>query len=184
MSADILILTGPPGSGKSRTARALASTYPRSVHLHTDDFWHVIVSGAIPPYRPESEDQNHTVMRVIQRAAAAYAAGGFVTVVDGVVGPWMLDHFRRAAGEDAARLHYVVLRPSREEALRRAQHRTGPDALVDEEPILSLWDQFSDLGRLERHVIDSTHQEPAETLRCVQEAVASNAFVLEAGPRG
>ena len=69
MSADAIILTGPPGAGKSTTARSLAETYPKSVHLHTDDFWHYIASGAIPPYLPESEEQNQVVMRVIRQAA-------------------------------------------------------------------------------------------------------------------
>ncbi|EDP9171620.1 AAA family ATPase, partial [Salmonella enterica subsp. enterica serovar Braenderup] len=146
MSADVIILTGPPGAGKSTTARTLAESFPRSVHLHTDDFWHYIASGAIPPYLPESDAQNQVVMQVIQGAAFTYATGGFTTLIDGIIGPWMLSHFREPGnGTDAPHLHYVVLRPAREETLRRAQARTAPDALVDEEPIISLWDQFSDL---------------------------------------
>ena len=177
MSADVVILTGPSGAGKSTTARSLAQTYSKSVHLHTDDFWRFIASGAIPPHLPESEEQNHVVMRVIRHAAFTYAAGGFTTVVDGVIGPWMLGHFRDV--DDAPPLHYVVLRPERDETLRRAQGRTTPDALVDEEPVVALWGQFADLGPLERHVIDTTRQEPAGTLRAVTDAITSNRFLLD-----
>lgn len=174
MCADVILLTGSPGSGKTTIARILAAAYPLSVHLHTDDFWDAIVSGGIAPFLPESDAQNHTVMAAIQRAAWAYAAGGFTTVVDGIIGPWMLAHFDQPGDEEgveAPRVHYIVLRPRREEALRRAQARTAPGALVTEGPVTGLWDQFADLGALEGHVIDSSGQRPEETLAAVQDAV-------------
>jgi chloramphenicol 3-O-phosphotransferase len=182
--SDVVILTGPPGAGKSTTARALGTSFSRSVHLHTDDFWHYIISGAVPPYLPGSDEQNQTVMQVIQKAAFTYAAGGFVVVIDGVIGPWMLHHFRDTGQTlDVPRLHYVVLRPSRDETLLRAQARTAPDALVDEGPIVSLWDQFAELDELEDHVIDTTSQTSSETLAAVQAAVEGSGFVLSTSSR-
>lgn len=87
MNGSVIVLTGPPGAGKSTVARALATGFGRAVHLHTDDFWRAIVAGAVPSYLPEADTQNHTVLDVIAGAAHTYADGGFTTVVDGIVGP-------------------------------------------------------------------------------------------------
>ena len=177
MTGRILVLTGPPGAGKSTTARSVAATFARAVHLHTDDFWHYIVSGKLAPFLPESDAQNHTVLDVIAGAASAYAEGGYAVIVDGIVGPWMLPHFEQArARHGHPPFDYIVLRPTRAVALDRAQRRTVPDALVDEAPILSMWDQFSDLGDLERHVIDTTQHRPDDTLRAVLNAIASGRY--------
>jgi predicted kinase len=87
----ILILTGSPGAGKSTTAQSLvAESNGPAVHLHSDDFWHFIRKGAIPPYLPESRKQNEVVMAVLAKAAEGYAQGGYFVVVDGIVGPWFI----------------------------------------------------------------------------------------------
>lgn len=176
---EIVIVTGSPGSGKSTTARTVAATFGKAVHLHTDDFWHYIVSGAIPPYLPEADNQNQTVLRAIANVAHEYAAGGFTVFVDGIVGPWMLHHFRTVtAGADHLRLHYIVLRPSKTVAVERAQARTAPNALVDQSPIEQMWDQFSSLGDLERHMIENAHHTPTETHDAVVRAITSGDYVL------
>ncbi|MHA7284480.1 AAA family ATPase [Arthrobacter sp. TMS2-4] len=180
----VIVLSGPPGAGKSTTARTVAATYPKAVHLHTDDFWRYIVSGHIAPYLPDSDSQNQTVVRALAATAFTFADGGYTVVVDGVVGPWMLDHYQQVAQEHLeVALHYVVLRPSRAVSLTRAQQRNAPDALVEEAPILSLYDQFTDLGSYESHVLDTTEQTVEETAEAVTRGVFNLHFSVITTPR-
>ena len=61
----IIVITGSPGTGKTTTASIVAkeSDMDKSVHMHTDDFFHYLSKGAIPPHLPESNKQNLVVIR-------------------------------------------------------------------------------------------------------------------------
>jgi dephospho-CoA kinase len=174
-SGTILILTGPPGSGKTTTARLLveSSSVP-AVHLHSDDFWHFIRKGAIPPHLPEAHQQNEVIMRVLAGAAAGYADGNYFVVVDGIVGPWFLHAF----GSVSRPMHYIVLRPPLALAIERCRARGG-DTLSDAGAISALHQRFSTLGELEKHVVDTTGHGPADTLSEVRSALASGEFRLD-----
>ncbi|HWF75895.1 MAG TPA: AAA family ATPase [Caulobacteraceae bacterium] len=155
MPAPILIVSGPPGAGKTTVARRLVETAgPPAAHLHTDDFYNAIRPGYVAPWLAESHGQNTVVTRAIVAAAAEYAAGGYFVVVDGVVGPWFLDVYREAAGRLGVALDYVVLRPDRETAVARARDRDRDEAPLAPYPP-GLYENFADLGALEAHVVDS-----------------------------
>ncbi|MBC2884976.1 AAA family ATPase [Ochrobactrum sp. CM-21-5] len=174
LAGEILILTGPPGSGKTTTGLTLAETYGSpKVHLHSDDFWHFIKNGIVPPYLPEAHEQNAVVMDVLANVAEGYAKGGYFVVVDGIIGPWFLQPFMTVA----APLHYVVLRPQLDVAILRCQERGG-NTLTDPEPIAALHRQFSSLEQLERHALSTDGQTPRETLDMVIDAVESGEFRL------
>ena len=174
ISGHILILTGPPGAGKSTTARHLVrSSSTAAVLLHGDDFWHFIRQGAIPPYLPEAHEQNQCVMRVLARAAEGYAKGNYFVVVDGIVGPWFLDPFRTLKQP----VHYIILRPDLEAAIGRC-HQRGGDTLSDPAPITALHRQFSGLAELESHVIQTAGQSEEATLAAVWRALNSGLYRL------
>ncbi|TKT81482.1 AAA family ATPase [Aquamicrobium sp. LC103] len=173
---EILILTGTPGAGKTTTASALAALDGSSkVHLHADDFWHFIRHGAIQPYLPEAHHQNEVVLDVLANVAAGYAKGGYFVIVDGIVGPWFLEAFAKIGL--SLPVHYIVLRPALETAIERCRDRGG-DTLSDPEPITALYQQFSALGPLERHVLATEGDDRESLLLRVTAALDSDAYRL------
>ncbi|MCP2267304.1 AAA family ATPase [Promicromonospora thailandica] len=119
----LLLVTGPPGSGKSTVTAALADLWEPSVLVEGDAFFAFLRRGAISPWLPESHAQNDTTTRAAAAAAGTFAAGGMVVVYDGVVGPWFLPGFAAATGVDV--LDYVVLLPPVETCLHRVATRAG-----------------------------------------------------------
>ncbi|MFC6880270.1 AAA family ATPase [Actinomadura yumaensis] len=176
-TGSVIVLTGPCGAGKSTVARVLAGRLTPSVRLHGDDFFGFIERGAIAPYLPQAQHQNETVIDVQATAAAGYAAGGYHVVFDGVVGPWFLAPFHRAAAEAGVPLDYVVLRPERDVVMARATAR-GTGALTDPEAIGQMFDEFADLGDLEPHALDSGALTPEQTADTIASALASGAYRL------
>lgn len=171
----MLILAGPPGAGKTTTARLLAAGAERAVHLESDSFFHFIRAGRIEPWRPESHEQNTTVMRIVGTAAAGYADAGYFTIIDGIISPrWFFEPLRdalQAAGRDVA---YAVLRAPLAACVSRAASREAGQ-LADTAVIEQLWRDFADLGSLEQHVVDSDDRSAEETAeevaRCLREGL-------------
>lgn len=174
----ITIVTGPPGAGKTTISAAVARSRPLGVHLPTDHWYHWIANGYVPPWKPESNTQNAAVVRAVAAAARQYSDFGYDVVVDGVVGPWFLDHFLDAAGEQPAAVTYVILRPAPAVALERAITRSGEEDLTSADVVGALFRAFEDLGRFERHVIDSSAQDPAATTATVLAALSSGTHRL------
>ena len=170
-AAHFLILTGPPGSGKTTVGRRVAESFEPSVAIESDFFWAAIVNGMIPPWESESGEQNRTMIRASLAAATCLVASGYATVLEGIVGPWFFNLLREELQGVDAIISYVVLRPSLENCLIRSKdrlkERRHAGALTDEEPIRHLYSQFESLNSHERNVIDTSTLSIEETVRLI-----------------
>ncbi|MEY2424927.1 MAG: hypothetical protein QOI61_499 [Actinomycetota bacterium] len=172
LGGSVVVVTGPPGAGKSTASAQLVTLTDRGVLLDGDAFFASVKTGWIAPWLPESGEQNRTVIDALGSAAARFARGGYVVFVDGILGPWFLERFR--AELDGA-LHYVVIRPNRNAAFARASAR--PVARMNEaEAVTKMYDEFESIGVYERCVIDNSMQSLDETVVSMAEGLTSGRF--------
>jgi predicted kinase len=176
----IVLVTGPPGAGKSTVARALAETSASAmaVHLHTDDFYAYIRKGFVPPWNVESHAQNRIVMDALVASAAVFARGAYEVFVDGIVGPWFLEPWRALAREQTLDVRYVALIPAEEETVARATARTDPLAMTDPAVVRAVYAAFLRSPPPPGNVLDTSGESVEATVSRVRAALATDALSL------
>jgi len=119
----IVIVSGPPGAGKSSACEALCERYDRTVHLQTDDVFGWIRMGFRSPWKPGSNDQNIAVSRACARAATSFVQARYGVFIDGVIGAHLLLVYVEELRVAEVPVHYAIVRPSLETAKSRANAR-------------------------------------------------------------
>ena len=140
---------------------------------------------------PASKDQNRIVARAAALATAAFVAGGYTTVYDGVLGPWSIDGFLADAGLDHA--DYAVLLPPLERCLARVATRTGHE-FDDPAATAKMHHEFSAAGLHPRHVLGNPDvgdaedgqgpAGPAETAAAIRSLAAAGRLRYDLPPGG
>ncbi|MET3808142.1 adenylate kinase family enzyme [Nakamurella sp. UYEF19] len=147
---ELIVVTGPPGAGKTTVSQILSGLFDLSAHIAGDEFFGFIDQGYLAPWTNIAHRQNEIVIEAA--AAGRLAAGGYTVIYDGVVRPWFLDAFGRATG--LGRLLYLILLPPEHMCLDRVASRVG-HGFTDLDAASHMYADFAQADVDSRHVITS-----------------------------
>jgi chloramphenicol 3-O-phosphotransferase len=142
--ADIWIINGIPGAGKTTTARALASSFHRGVDIEGDRLQEFIVSGSVPPGgQPQLEEERQIHLNVRNQCllACSFAQDDFTPIIDYViVNRARVEEYRQQL--TGLKAHLITLSPGVPVALERDLRR--PDKTV-----AHIWAHLDEIMRTE-----------------------------------
>jgi adenylylsulfate kinase-like enzyme len=178
----LLILTGPPGAGKTTVAPLVAERYTPSIVVEGDALRGGVVRGFIEPWKSTAHEQNRVLVRASIASASALVRGGYATVLSGHIGPWFLDELRDDLAAIGAPIVYVVVRPTIDDCLARCVERQSDPrhagALSDVGAIRHMYERYSDLGAYEAHVVDTSSLDAGGAATLIVSAMDSSDFAL------
>ncbi len=162
----LIVLTGPPGAGKTSVGEEIAKRFPCSVFFSLDTIRHFVKSGYLDPWRDAAADQLQLSESIAAEMIRRYTETGYVVIVDGIFFDDQLQKLKREFDD----VHGFVLLPSLETAIRR--DRTRPAAHQEPERSHILHRDYSGATFSDFKVLDSTEQTLRETVDAVYREVA------------
>jgi hypothetical protein len=170
---ELIIVTGPPGAGKSTVSGLVADSFDSSVLIPGDWFFSLWHGGAISPWLPQALPQTSVAARAAAAAAGAFARADCRVVYDGFIPPGDLAGFAAAAGLSV--LHYAVILPPAATCAGRVASRTG-HGFTSVDATRAMHRDFAQATLDARHLITDAGAAPEDVARQILDGLAAGSF--------
>jgi predicted kinase len=176
--ADVLILTGPHGSGKSSVAQALAERYDRVAHIPVDALRHFITpTGYVAPGKPGFERQHALAVRNACDLARNFLEDRIAVIVDDVVTSQAdLDAYLAQLKETGVPVHCIRLSAPLD--VCQARNRDRKQERQPSTRVEAVWRLFDAAGDLPGPTIENAGLTAHETADRVQALTTSGESIV------